>query len=48
MGSLVRNMSDETDYKYLMELSEGYDCDGLAINIDNFIQRKKETICLSH
>ena len=41
MGSLVRNMSDETDYKYLMELSEGYDCDGLAINIDNFIQRKK-------
>lgn len=41
MGSLVRNMSDETDYKYLMDLSEGYDCDGLAINIDNFIQRKK-------
>ncbi len=41
MIPLIRTVSDENDFQYLKELADGYDCDGLAINIDSYIQRNK-------
>lgn len=41
MIPLIRTVSDENDFEYLKELADGYDCDGLAINIDSYIQRNK-------